>query len=334
MKAERVTFESGGEPIVGTLFLPEGGGRRPAIVLDGPLTSVKEQVTGNYARAMAARGHAALAFDTASSARAAGSRVSTSPRPRRSRICGARSRSWARAPRSTPGGSASSACAPVPAMRRGSWRRTPGCAHFGCVAGFFHDAVQQRAWMGDGYDRALREAEEAKRRYEATGQAETIPAVGRDDGPVAMPLAEAYEYYGTPRGGVPSYVNAFAMMSRADTLPYDAQVHAPRITAPTLVIHSEKALAPALARRFFDALGGKKQAHWVASKGQIDFLRRSGAHRSGERSPRVVVRRAPRRRTLSGSSRLCGPRHPAARLPEYFCPPTWLGSAWSAVRGA
>ncbi len=63
VRTERVGFESSGEPVVGTLFLPEGDGPWPALVLDGPLTSVKEQITGNYGRAMGARGYVALAFD-------------------------------------------------------------------------------------------------------------------------------------------------------------------------------------------------------------------------------------------------------------------------------
>src|SRR5262249_1342899 len=124
---------------------------------------------------------------------------------------------------------------------------------FGAVAGFFHDAAQQRAWSGEGYERALAEADEARRRYEATGEVDTIPAVA-PAGARAMPMAEAFEYYGTPRGAVPNYTNAFAVMSRAETLPYDAQQAAARIVAPTLIIHSENALAPALARKFGEAL--------------------------------------------------------------------------------
>ena len=125
--------------------------------------------------------------------------------------------------------------------------------------------------MGDDeYARAVREAEEARRRWETGAEEILIPAVGLE-GPVAMPLAEAYEYYGTPRGAVPNYVNAFALMSRAETLPYDAQVAAPQIRVPTLMVHSEKALAPALARKFFAALAGPKHEQWLESKGQIDF---------------------------------------------------------------
>src|SRR5690606_4988571 len=63
MRTERVTFTSNGETIVGDLYLPDGDGPKPAVVTDGPLTSVKEQAQGSYARAMADRGFVALSFD-------------------------------------------------------------------------------------------------------------------------------------------------------------------------------------------------------------------------------------------------------------------------------
>src|SRR5215510_9097743 len=55
-------FKSGGATIVGRLHVP-GTDSRGAIVLTGPLTSVKEQAAGAYARAFAERGYSALAFD-------------------------------------------------------------------------------------------------------------------------------------------------------------------------------------------------------------------------------------------------------------------------------
>ena len=62
MERQDFTFESGGDRLIGNLFLPE---QQPiaAIVTTGPLTSVKEQAPGAYARALAERGFAALAFD-------------------------------------------------------------------------------------------------------------------------------------------------------------------------------------------------------------------------------------------------------------------------------
>ena len=55
-------FTSDGDRLIGVLHLPA---EQPvaAVVTTGPLTSVKEQATGNYAQALAQRGFAALAFD-------------------------------------------------------------------------------------------------------------------------------------------------------------------------------------------------------------------------------------------------------------------------------
>ena len=54
-------FRCDGDRLVGRLYLPQGA-PRAALVTTGPLTSVKEQA-GAYAKALAQRGYAALAFD-------------------------------------------------------------------------------------------------------------------------------------------------------------------------------------------------------------------------------------------------------------------------------
>ena len=61
METTRARFEfmSEGETLVGNLFLPEGSKPAGVVVAVGPLTSVKEQAAGAYARAMAERGYAA-----------------------------------------------------------------------------------------------------------------------------------------------------------------------------------------------------------------------------------------------------------------------------------
>jgi uncharacterized protein len=270
MRIERVGFEAGGEALVGLLHLPEGSGPFPAVVLDGPLTSVKEQATGNHARALAGRGIAALAFDHRYFGESGGApRQLESPRAKIADLASALTLLDTR-PEVAPGRLGVVGVCAGAGYAAGVVATDPRVRGFAGIAGFYHDAAQQRVWMGDGYDRAIAEAEEARRIYEGTGRVVTIPAVGKQP-PVAMPLDEAYEYYGTARGAVANYTNAFAVMSRLDTLPYDAQGYAPQIQIPTLMIHSEKALAPALARKFHDALRGDKQIEWVSSRGQIDF---------------------------------------------------------------
>jgi fermentation-respiration switch protein FrsA (DUF1100 family) len=272
IRIEPVRFESGGAPIAGVLYTPSGDGPWPGVVLDGPLTSVKEQAVANYGRALAERGFAALAYDHRYFGASGGEpRQYESPRAKIEDAKNARTFLATRREVARDRIAAVGVCAGGGYMA-GAVAEDRGFAAFGAVAGFFHDAAKQREWMGDaGYEAALTEAKAARAKYEATGVAETIPAVGRAGERVAMPLAEALEYYGTPRGAIGGYVNAFAVLSRADTLPYDAQGAAARIEVPTTIIHSEHALAPPLARKFYDALVVRKSAAWLESKGQIDF---------------------------------------------------------------
>lgn len=270
MNQEKFVFTSAGDSLVGTLFLPDDS-PRGAVVTTGPLTSVKEQAAGVYARAMAERGFAALAFDHRTFGESGGTpRQFESPQGKADDIKAAVSaltgdRRFDRLPIFALG-----VCAGGGYMALAVANGLPIRAFAG-VAGVYPSAAQTKAWLGANYEAAIDRARTAEQRWRETGQAETIPAVAADNGNVAMPLSEAYEYYGTPRGAVPNYVNGFAVQSRAYTLPFDVQELAPSLRAPTIMIHSEKALMPALAKSFFAALPGKKTEVWMQSKGQIDF---------------------------------------------------------------
>jgi fermentation-respiration switch protein FrsA (DUF1100 family) len=266
----RVTFDADGETIVGLLRAPSSDAPHPALVLLGPLTSVKEQVPGHYADALARRGFVTLAFDNRHFGESGGQPRQYEHPGRKLADVRAALTFLGQRPEVAEGClGALGVCAGAGYMSA-VVAEDPRIRAFGAVAGFFHDVGKQREWMGERFDAAIAEGRAARERYETTGQAEQIPAVGRE-GDVAMPLAEAFEYYGTERGAHPNYVNAFAIMSREHTLPFDARGNAAKITAPTLMIHSEHALAPALARAFFADLRGSKTELWVESKGQIDF---------------------------------------------------------------
>lgn len=270
---KRVTFESEGSEVVGDLHMPEGEGPFPAVVLLGPLTSVKEQATGSYAAAMARRGWVALSFDPRFFGESGGEPRQYESPP--DKIADVRS-----AVRFLEGQDAVDSerivavgvCAGAGYMA-GAVAAEPKVRAFGAVAGFFHDASMQRQWMGgdEPFEAAVARGRSDREAWEKTGEASTIPAVGEGD--VAMPLPEAFEYYGTERGGkLGHYVNSFATMSREKTLPFDAQSAADAITVPVVMVHSEKALVPPLARAFHERLASAdKELHWVESAGQIDF---------------------------------------------------------------
>lgn len=266
---ERVEFEVGGETLVGILRVPDGAERFAALVFLGPLTSVKEQVPGHYAQAMAERGFVTLAFDNRHFGESGGTpRQYEHPGRKVEDVRGALDFLATRAEVDASRLGAIGICAGAGYMS-GAVAADPRIRRFGAVAGFFHDAAKQREWMGERFDAALERAVAAREAFEVSGEAEMIPAVGKGD--VAMPLDEAFEYYGTERGAHPNYQNAFAVMSREHTLTWDAQGHAAAIEVPTLIVHSDNALAPALARQFHDALGGSKTLEWTTSQGQIDF---------------------------------------------------------------
>ena len=267
---ERFTFTRGGDQLVGTLYLPVD---RPvaAVVTTGPLTSVKEQATGAYARALSGRGFAALAFDHRTFGESGGQpRQLEQPEGKAADVTAAVTALGAdERTRSLPV-VAVGVCAGGGYMAHAVADDTRLRAIAG-VAGYYSDAAAFAESSPDAYQAAIDRGRAAERHWRQTGVAETIPAVAPDGGDVAMPLREAYEFYGTSRGAVANYTNAFAVQSFAYTTPFDAQEAAARIRVPFLLVHSEQALAPPLARRFYVAVDAPKSELWLQSQGQIDF---------------------------------------------------------------
>ncbi len=267
---ERFTFESGGEALVGTLFQPV---RRPVgiVVTSGPLTSVKEQAAGAYAKAMSERGFAALAFDHRYFGESGGKpRQFEKPAAKIEDIKNAATALLSDKRFEDLSVFGLGICFGAGPMARAVSEdaRFRGMAG---VAGVYTDGAKTRTAMGATFQVVIDAAREAERVWQETGVAETIPAVAADGGNVAMPLREAYEYYGTPRGAVPNYVNGFAVQSRAYLLPFDAMEAAVDMKVPVIIVHSERALLPDLARKFHAALKAPKRDLWLESLGQIDF---------------------------------------------------------------
>jgi uncharacterized protein len=264
-ESTRFTFARDGDQLVGTLHLPEGL-PTATVVTTGPLTSVKEQAAGVYAAALARRGFAALAFDHRTFGESGGT-------PRQLE---------------DPLGKAADISAAVTALQ--AERRLAGlpvvalgvCAGGGYMARAVADDPRIRAFAGVAGvypdvaaappDPAMLDrGRAARQRRLVDGFVETIAAVAADNGDVAMPLTEAYEYYGTTRGAVDNYINGFAVESYEHTAGFDTMEAAARLCVPVLVVHSERALAPAWARSFYAAVTTPKSQLWLDSVGQIDF---------------------------------------------------------------
>jgi uncharacterized protein len=267
MNIEPMEFRSADERLVGRLFVPDED-PVAAAVLTGPVTSVKEQASGAYAQALAERGFVALAFDHRYFGESGGTpRQFENPRAKvediRAAVAALEHHSrTSRLPLvavgvCSGGGYMASAVAEEPAF-----------AAFAGVAGYYAEATPGSIAAGQAQ---IERARAAESKWHATGVADMIPAVAPEGGDVAMPLREAYEFYGTVRGARQNYVNRYAVQSFAYTIPFDAIGVAARIRVPTLIVHSENALAPSLARKFVAGLSSPHDELWLRSKGQIDF---------------------------------------------------------------
>src|SRR5262245_61559141 len=264
---ERFEFACGGDRLIGRLFRPEGI-PLAAIVTTGPLTSVKEQAAGAYAKALAERGFAALAFDHRYFGESGGTpRQFENPNAKIADIRAAVAALKEHGSTSTLPIAAVGVCVGAGYMAR-AVAEEPEFIGLAGVAGYYAHTTPELRRAGQArIDRGCA----AERSWRETGITETIPAVTAEGGDVAMPLREAFEYYGTPRGAVANYRNAFAVQSLAYTTAFDAFGAASTIRVPTLLVHSENALAPPLAREFFAALQAPHEEMWIKSAGQIDF---------------------------------------------------------------
>lgn len=272
MESTRITFPSDGVDLVGDLRLPDIDAPAPGVVLTGPFTGVKEQVTGVYADRLAARGYATLAFDHRNFGESGGEpRQHENPGGKLADLRDALSelavRDRVEADRLAVvgvclgGGYAVRFAAVDPRVR--------ACA---VVAGCFNDPAAFRDGMGpDRYREVLAGLAAVATRERASGQLEYLPAVAAD-GEAAMPGDEPLAYYGTDRGASPHWDNRVTRRSLHALLTFDAASWAGRLApTPLLVVHGRRDdyCGPDGAQRVADAAGA--EVVWLDAQQHIEL---------------------------------------------------------------
>lgn len=267
---QRVFFEVNQVPVVGEVYWPAQPGPHPAVVVAGPMTSVKEQVTGVYACALAMRGFAALAIDHRHYGESGGAPRQLESWPHKVEDLRSALEWLAAQPN-------------VDSERIGlvgvclgagyaAWASldNPRVRAIGMVAGYYRDPGELSAKDPEGFRQKIEAGRASRLHYEATGETTLVPAAALQ-GDAAMTLPDTFDYYATPRAAVPNYRNQFAVMSRELFLPFDVQAAAPKLSVPVVMVHSENALSPAWARRFYDQVRAAKSLTWIESSNQVDF---------------------------------------------------------------
>jgi fermentation-respiration switch protein FrsA (DUF1100 family) len=256
IEEKRVVFEVDSVDVVGVLRVPAGGSAAAALVFAGPVTSVKEQSSGRYAMAMAVRGFVTLSFDHRHFGESGGTpRHYVHPDRKVEELRAAfgflQERPEVHPDRIGAVGICTGAGFLAPAVAADDRVKA-----WGAVAGFFQDACERRKALGDDYESELDRAAAAREAFENTGEVAVV------SGPEAFGLE--------PRP-MPQSVSPLALMSWEHILRWDVQSAAFDITAPTMLVHSDNAFAPHLARRFFHSLGGLKEQVWLESRAHEDF---------------------------------------------------------------
>jgi uncharacterized protein len=263
----RVTFQSEGVNMVGNLFLPQSyrvGQKLPTVIVTGTWTSVKEMMANTYARKLADQGFAALTFDFRFYGESGGApRNYENPTAKALDIRNAARylQTVSAVDGSKIGGLA--VCASAGYMAQ-AIADGASIKSFVTSAAWFHNAELARAIYGgaEGVQAKLEAAKAARAKFNQTGVVDYVPAYSTTDKNAAM-FGE-FDYYGNAkRGGIPQWGNQFAVMAWENWLNYDPIQYATRITAPTLVIHSDNAALPQGARAFFDGLKGPKNMFWT-----------------------------------------------------------------------
>jgi fermentation-respiration switch protein FrsA (DUF1100 family) len=269
MRIRRIAFAVAGDTVVGDLHLPAAMAPWPAAIVAGPMTSVKEQVAGTYARALAERGIATLAIDHRHFGQSGGM-------PRQYEHHGRKVEDLRAAI------TALSADVAIDATRIGAVGVCLGAGYaatataedfriraLAMVAGYYRHPAEMRERDPLAFDAKIEEGRRAREQYEAMGEVRMVPAAALS-GDAAMQTPDTVDYY-TRRAVVENYVNAFAVMSREHFLTFDVQSAASRLRVPTLMLHSEHALSPTWARRFHDAIVSPKRLAWIESRAQTDL---------------------------------------------------------------
>ncbi|MEM7488440.1 MAG: alpha/beta hydrolase [Pseudomonadota bacterium] len=270
-----VQFESAGETLSGTLYLPSGfdGTATDAVIVTGAWTSVEEQMPATYAREMATRGLIGVTFDfrgwgksgdlpdgrfiedpAAKTADIRAVIAQVSDLPEVADIHGL--------------GICASAGYMVDATR-GNDR----IASVGLVAPWLQDRGIVEAVYGgpEGVAGLMQLAADADA---ASGQ--VIPAAGPEGAEgVLMPIGGYY--YEADRGAIPEYDNAWNNAGWDDWLSYHPVDGAASFDKPLAIVHSDAAAIPQGARAFIAAMTGEATQRWLEDITQFDFYDRPDA---------------------------------------------------------
>lgn len=273
VRVERVEFVSNGETLVGDLYLPAeaAAGPVPGLVVTGAWMTVKEQQPGRYAKEMADRGFAALAFDFRGWGESGGHRRQFEDPAAKVEDIKAAAR-WLATRQDVRSGSIGglAVCASAGYLVQAA-TETTDITSIGLVAPWMQDAgIVEQVYGGKAVvDRLAAAGDAANEAYRTTGKQTLVPAASLTDDRAIM---FKMDYYTQPeRGGIPAWRNEADVGFWRGWLTYDGIQYGPKLSQPMMLVHSENAAPPAGVKKFFAGVSSPKDELWLTDVTQTDF---------------------------------------------------------------
>ena len=271
-KMERINFNSEGLNLAGNLFYPadyKKGESYPAIIVVGSWTTVKEQMAGLYAEKLAKEGFITLAFDFRNYGESEGEpRFWENPAMKVQDIKNAVTylQTLPEINNERIGGFAVCAGSMYTLMAAAEDARIKAVV---TAASWLQDEEAVKLFYGgeEGVNAKIEAARKAKTTFAKEGVVDYIETISTSNPNAAM--YGPYDYYLNPeRGGIKEWSNdKFAVMSWEDWLTLDPMPYAAKLTASTLMIHSDGCVLPQYTKNFFEKIAtNDKELDWVETE--------------------------------------------------------------------
>lgn len=276
-----VTFTSDGLTLAGHLYRPRGaeaGTRTPALVMAGPMTSVKEETLPHYAAPLAAAGFTVLTFDHRNFG------ASEAPRPQHldthEQVEDLKNAvSYLLTRDDVDGERLGLACVCLGAgygLEVAAFDRRVKAAAL--IAGGYNISDTYAGMLGtDGLRAYLDNLAAMRQQHYVSGEQQWIDAVAPPPtyGPSSMPIREAFEYYTSAHEReAPRWRNQLTYESMETLLAWNVVGHAGLVDIPLLVVHgtTDPLLPPRFAQQVYDAAAGAhKDLVWVETHNHVEL---------------------------------------------------------------
>lgn len=279
-RREEVRFSTArGIVLAGHLYRARLGSeiRGPALVMSGPITSVKEETLPHYAAALQDVGYTVLTFDHRNFGESGGEprqHIDTFEQVEdlRNAISYMLDRSDVDPERI---GLCCVCLGAGYALEVASMdRRLKAVA---LVAGGYNLTDTYFDLLGQtGFEKLINQLNRSRQLQYAGGETQYMPAIAGppDYAPAAMPVQEAWEYYSAAHErDAPNWENRVTVESMEHVIGWNVVGHAHLVVQPLLVVHgtNDQLLPPRYAQQVYDLAPEPKQLEWITTDNHVQL---------------------------------------------------------------